>query len=49
MVGTMSTCYSGGDVWNIQIPFGIAVRKITSTLIKGVGTQNSREENRNLY
>ena len=44
MEGTMPTCYSGGDVWNIQVPFGIAVTDITSTLIKGVGIQHSREE-----
>lgn len=42
----MHTCYSGGDVWNIKVPFGIAVREIASTLIKGVGIQHSREENK---
>lgn len=28
MMGQMSTCYSGGDVWNIQIPFSVAAKKI---------------------
>lgn len=44
MDGTTPTCYSGGDVWNIQVPFGIAEREIKRTLMKEVGIQLSREE-----
>lgn len=36
MEGTVPTCYSGGDVWNIKVSFCIAVREVTSKLIKRV-------------
>ena len=38
----MHTCYSGGDVGNIKVPFGIAVREIA--LMKRVRVQHGLEE-----
>lgn len=35
MTGQMFTCYSGGDVWNIQIPFSVAAKN-DNTLVKRI-------------